>query len=389
MFTTIKAVLAMTRAKKIFFIFISVLLISLLAAAGVSALRTDGAGNAVETGDTDENVQVEGDYYYMFDSAKTGADSIKGKIGGDIIALGSDLQIEAEVGGNIRSAALTGLTINNTSVKNITVASMEVDIGEGTKSKAVYAGANTFKLYGTCEYLEVYATDVYIYGNITDSANIHADNVYFADNCDVNNVKVEGMNKPQHFQKDNTSNAKDYTENQTLAGKITFKQTQSELQKYMSNLLYTLPAAIVLTLLLCLLLGKQLDESGAMFRNTTGRHLGYGMIGAFLIPIAIFFMIALPYTSSAGFVLGLGYILLAVTAESFTAASISRILMPKVNKYLSSLIGITVVTMLTLLSAVSVAFTIFSLVYIFGYTINKLFIKKTELPHIDNNTFQM
>lgn len=155
----------------------------------------------------------------------------------------------------------------------------------------------------------------------------------------------------------------------------------------MADLLYTLPAAIILTLLLCLFIGKQLDDAGAMFKNLTGRYIGFGVMGAFLVPIVIFFMFAIPYTTTAGVVLGVGYLLLALAASSFTAASISRLIMPSLNKYLSSLIGITVVTLLTVLSTLSAAFTLFSLIYIFGYALNKLFFKKPELPPL--NSMQM
>lgn len=374
----------MKNSKRIIFLIISVLLIALLPAISVNALQTDGAGNAMGIGEAEKDLDIEGDFFYLYDTSTSSTEEIKGKIGGDIFALGMDMQIEAEVGGSIRAATLKALNIENTSVRNITVASTAVNIGEGTKSKAIYAGAESFSFYGTCDYLEVYATEVYIYGKITNRAEIYADYVYFADTCDINKVSVEGMNTPKYFEKGNERNLKDYTENQNLSGKISFTQTYNQFQRYMASLLYTLPAAIILTLLLCLLLGKQLDDSGAMFKNTTGRHIGYGIIGAFLIPIAIFFLITLPYVSTAGVVLGIGYVLLALVASSFTAASLSRIILPNLNKYLSALIGITAVTMLTLLSAVSTAFTLFSLVYIFGYAINKLFIKKPELPPLDS-----
>jgi hypothetical protein len=328
-------------------------------------------------------LQVEGDYYYIFNDDMA-SEVIKGKIGGDIVALSADLQIESEVGGSVRAASLLNLNIVNTSARNITVASAIVNIGENTQSKAVYAGADSFSFYGTCEYLEVWATDVYIYGTITNSAKIYADNVYFANSCNVNKVTVEGMNKPKYFEKDNPRNQTDYTENQDLAGKINYSQTYTRFQLYMASLLYTLPAAIILTLLLCLLTGKQLDEAGTMFKNRTARHIGYGLMGAFLIPIAIFFLIQLTYTATVGIVLGIGYILLALIANSFTAASVARLVMPSLNKYLSSVIGITIVTIFTLLSTLSVAFTLFSLVYIFGYALCKLFFRKPELPPLES-----
>ena len=379
---------AMKKAKRIIFLAICVLLISLLPVISASALKTDGAGNAIGAGKTGEELDIEGDYYYFLDSTESTAEEIKGKIGGDIIGIGTNLQIEAQVGGSIRVVSVLNLSIANSSARNITVVSAAVNIGENTTSKAVYAGAQSFSFYGTCDYLEVWAEDVYIYGTVTDSAAIHANNVYFADTCDVSNVKVEGMNTPKFFEKGNERILKDYTENQTLKDRISYTQTYNQFQQYMANLLYTLPAAIVLTLLLCLMLGKQLDEAGDMFKHSTGRHIGYGVIGAFLIPIAIFFLIVIPYTSTAGIVLGVGYLLLAIVANCFTAASLSRIIMPSLNRYLSSIIGVTIVTLLTLLTTLDALFTLFSLIYIFGYAIIRLFFKKPELPPL-NNTIQM
>lgn len=375
----------MRKAKRNIFLVLCVLLISLLLVISGSALQTDGAGNA--TGASKDELDIEGDYYYFLDSTEAD-EKIKGKIGGDILGLASNLEIEAEVGGSIRLASVLSLSIRNSSARNITVAAADLTIGENTTSKAVYAGAQIFRFDGTCDYLEVWAEEVYIYGTIKDSAKIHADNVYFADTCDVSNVKVEGMNTPKFFEKGNERILKDYTENQTLKDRISYTQTYNQFQQYMANLLYTLPAAIVLTLLLCLMLGKQLDEAGDMFKHSTGRHIGYGVIGAFLIPIAIFFLIVIPYTSTAGIVLGVGYLLLAIVANCFTAASLSRIIMPSLNRYLSSIIGVTIVTLLTLLTTLDALFTLFSLIYIFGYAIIRLFFKKPELPPL-NNTIQM
>jgi len=377
----------MKKAKRIIFLAICVLLISLLPVISASALKTDGAGNAIGAGKTGEELDIEGDYYYFLDSTESTAEEIKGKIGGDIIGIGTNLQIEAQVGGSIRVVSVLNLSIANSSARNITVVSAAVNIGENTTSKAVYAGAQSFSFYGTCDYLEVWAEEVYIYGTIKDSAKIHADNVYFADTCNVNNVKVDGMNKPKYFEKDNVQASKDYTENQDLKDKISYTQTLNQFQQYMSNLLYTLPAAILLTLILCFMLGKQLNEAGDMFKNVTGRHIGYGVLGAFLIPTAIFVLILFPYTSTAGLILGIGYLLLALVAKFFTAASLARIIMPSLNKYLSSLIGVTAVVLLSILGPLDTLFTLFSLIYIFGFVLIKPFFRP-ELPPL-NNTIQM
>lgn len=370
---------------RLFLLFFISLLISVFLTANVAAIDYDGAGNAVEDKGTAQDFDVEGDLFYTYSLGN----KIKGKIGGDLIAFGSDIFVEAQIGGNLRSASYN-LTTKNTTAKNATVAAaLKVEIDKDSKFKSVYAlTSGAFIFHGSCEYLKVEATDVYIYGEITNGADIYADNVYFAESCKIDTAEVESINKPLYFE-DTPQENKPYTDNQTLSNKINYTKTPSVIEQNFANLAYRLPTSIILALLLCVLLNKPLDEAASMFKSKPGRVVGLGFVGAFLIPLSIFFLILIGFTSSAGLVLGLGYLLIAVIANTFTAASLIRVIIPKINRYLSSAIGVTAVLLLSIIPMFEVLFMLFSLIYTFGYTLSKLFIKKPDLPELTPDTFQL
>lgn len=379
----------MKKSKKLFALLTTIFIVSLLLCTTAMAYQEDGAGNATETQGTNQSIEVEGDYIYFFSPTNTINDNtVKGTIGGDLIAAANTIGIEATVGGNIRAAAQS-IVIDNSSAKNVTIAAYTIEIGDDTEFNSIYAAGQKVTVDGTCEYLEIWANEVYIYGTVTNGAVIHADSVFFADTCNIDKVTVEGTTAPYTFDGKDIKTKKAYTQNTDFASKVTFKQIDNEITNKVSGLLYTLPAAIILVLLLCLLTRKPLDEANTMLKYGTGKMIGLGFAGFIGIPIISIILLFLPYTQTIAFALILLYILFAIIAVEFTAASVARMLLPKLNKYLSSLIGVTVIAVASILPTISLLFGMFSLVYIFGYLLSKVFTKKEQTPPLQNESFQM
>ncbi len=378
----------MSRKIKLFALPITVIVLFLTLLTGTSALKYDGAGNATETLGNNDRVEVEGDYVFLYTSGNANKrDVIRGSIGGDLLALGGNIGVEeAEVGGNIRIASLS-LDIDRTVARNATLASYTINIGEDTEFAAVYCIGQEVFFYGNCEYLNIQGGTVYIYGNVTNGAEIYADTVYFAESCNIEKAAVEGMYTPYYLDKDN--NRIKYTDNQTLAGKISYTKTPGILQRNFSDLRYKLPAAILLGLLMSLLLGKALDESGERFKYSSGKTIGYGLLGAFLVPIVIIMLFMIAYTTVVGMITGFAYLMIALAAKAFTSASFARLALPNLNKYLSSLIGISLVTVLSVFSGLNLMITLFSLVFTFGYLILRLTERKKEQPPAETDSYQL
>ena len=370
----------MFRNRKFFALFVLLIVFSMLFCIQAAAYREDGAGNATETRGTNESVDVKGDYIYLFSYGNVAKDNIiKGKIGGDLIATSNSIKVEAEVGGNIRAAAQS-LEITDSTAKNVTVAAYMLKVGGNTEFDAVYAAGSKVIYEGSCEYLEIWADEVYIYGKVTNGVFIHADKVFFSDTCEIDRATVEGASTPNVFSNDDTKTAKKYTENADFASKVSYEKTDSEFIKRVSGLLYELPAAIILMLFICLIAGKHLDEANNTLRYSTGSLIGFGIAGTIGIPMIALMLLIFPYTQMVSLALMAFYILFAIIASAFTSASIARMIFPNLNKILSSLIGVTVVTVASIIPSVSLLFGLFSITYILGYLLCRIFVKKEQIP---------
>ncbi|HBR31315.1 MAG TPA: hypothetical protein DD733_04465, partial [Clostridiales bacterium] len=91
-------------------------------------------------------------------------------------------------------------------------------------------------------------------------------------------------------------------------------------------------------------------------------------------------LLIFPYTQMVSLALMAFYILFAIIASAFTSASIARMIFPNLNKILSSLIGVTVVTVASIIPSVSLLFGLFSITYILGYLLCRIFVKKEQIP---------
>ena len=365
---------------KIFSALAAVFLAVFFLFTGVSAKSFDDAGNAVETRGNNRSVEVDGDYYFFYTSGSSVNDTISGSIGGDLIAAGGYLELkELTVGGNVRTASMY-LRIEDTTAKNATVFAYTIEIGENSSFGAVYAAGSSIVFRGDCDYLELRATNVYIYGTVRKSAKIYADNVYFVDTAEVNNVTVEGERVPFYFKDGSAQPSGTYTEVEGLDSAIDYIKTPGQLQRSFANLRYTIPAGILLMLLLFLAMDKALDRAGERLKCRPGSTIGFGFLGAFIIPFLVLILIILQCSATVGLVLALAYILIAIIANIFTAASLARILLPSLNKHLSSLIGVTVAAILSVFTGFNGLFTIFSMIYTFGFILGSLLIKKQNPP---------
>ena len=133
-------------------------------------------------------------------------------------------------------------------------------------------------------------------------------------------------------------------------------------------------------LFICLIAGKHLDEANNTLRYSTGSLIGFGIAGTIGIPMIALMLLIFPYTQMVSLALMAFYILFAIIASAFTSASIARMIFPNLNKILSSLIGVTVVTVASIIPSVSLLFGLFSITYILGYLLCRIFVKKEQIP---------
>lgn len=366
----------MNRAPKFFLITIIILIIVPLLAVGAFALQTDGAGNALETLGNNPVVDIKGDYIFLFTSGNDKTpDVISGQIGGDLLMVGGKVKVDdTTIGGNIRGLAYD-IEIDNTRTKNITFAALNLDVGKNAYLDALYFWGTELNFAGNCDYLEANANTVYIYGTITAEVVIYADTVYIVEGADFEKATIHSTNPPYYV--DQTNVRHNISAAPSLAEKITHKKTPGTLEKSFANLKYKLPAIILFVLVLCLFLGKALDDAGEMFREKKGGMAGYGLLGTFVTPTLALALVAGGYTYYAGLALGLLFGLILTISTAFFAASIGRLYLPNLNKYLSSLIGASIVTVLSIFGFVGVVISILSLVYTYGYIL-RTFLKKDK-----------
>ena len=165
------------------FIFCFVLLSAVLTVPVFAYTADDGAGNLTETGtEPDTAVNAEGDYINL----TGGSAELSGTVGGDVLGIFTTLSVDGlEAGGSMRFVAAQA-EIKNASCRNLTFAAADAVIGEGVNAKAVVIWAlGSVEFSGSCETLEIHASEVIIEGEVTNRAKIYADNGRFYSNTSV------------------------------------------------------------------------------------------------------------------------------------------------------------------------------------------------------------
>lgn len=336
------------------FLICFILLSAALCVPALAYTADDGAGNLTETGnEPDTTVNAEGDYINLTGAAT----ELNGTVGGDVLGIFTTLSVDGlEIGGSMRFAAAQ-VEIKNTTCRNMTFASADAVIGENVNAKAVVIWSMGKVVFsGSCETLEIHASEVIVKGEVKNTAKIYADNVKFHSDSSVGEAIVESTGKPVMWD------GKDAVKH--FDGALTWNQVniwKEAIVKLPGIIAYALAGAVLIQLIF----GRSTRASSVLFKEHPIRFSLSGLFLLLSVPGLAMFMLMLSAEISTALLLV--YLAFIEVSQLFAGSIIGARLFPTMNRFLSAIIGTTTIAILAALPYIGGAVSLICLMVAFGY----------------------
>lgn len=345
----------------------------------------DSAENSflVETSTTGEDYQQD---VYWFGNTNSMNDIT---IGNDLIGAGYMLTVnQAVIKGSIRTCtydlSLRGVDVAH----NMTVAGNRLYFDDETKAKGIYAAGNDIVFNGECDSINAGGNTIVLNGIVNGDARIDGSEITIGSDAVVTGkLIVYGAYEPE-IPEGAKINSFEYHDSPNIPDEDTVETVSkgAEFVHKIFNRVYWIPAMIIVALFFCLVMPGAVSGSGKMLVTRPVAMSVSGLVALFAIPLAFIFLcvtiIGLPL---AGLV-ALLYATMLIFAVPFAGASAGRLVFPKMNVWLSSIIGVAILTFALAIPFIEDLVKFLSMLYILGYFIQKCYEqiktlgKKPETP---------
>ncbi|MEL4105417.1 hypothetical protein AAFA46_01065 [Oscillospiraceae bacterium WX1] len=351
--------------------------ITILSLAGTaSAANFDSAGNKFDmAGDVIADKSVQGDYVAFGQTVK-----LEAGVTGDIIAGGRSIVItDDNAVQNIFAMGQT-VTVRAKSARNIYGAGSDVTISAGTEAKGVYLAGASLNFGGTATDLYMAGTTVTVDGSILNDAVIRSDHITFGRNATVGgHVTIYATVKPELPP--------------TIdASKVTFQRVMHRNNENASNAvrgisrmavimgILAIVTDVLLAIFLTLFRGGYFKQRAVEFKKRWGKTLLFGLIALIVIPVAALICMVTIVAIPLSIIVLIVYGIVLYLAPAVTGIVLGRLLLPRLNRYLSSSLGAAAIKILLFVPYVRVLLYLACALYTLGITVFWL------RPRRENNT---
>ncbi|MCR5106903.1 MAG: hypothetical protein K6B28_01960 [Lachnospiraceae bacterium] len=262
---------------------------------------------------------------------------------------------------------------------NMFAACESLDISDDSSFSALYAAGSNLDIGGTYTALYVAGSNVVFSGSIDGSGTIEADNVVITEDARINGkLLIKSANEPE-------------IESSEFLDNIVYEQTKSDneiaetavkasifvrIWNKVRKVLFWIPASVIIGLVLCLAIQRHLDDAGTMIKNRTSPMIVSGIIAYISIPVAIVILCCTVIGLPLAGILTLIYVILLCLGVSFTGASLSRLVFPKLHPMLAAAIGIAVIQLVKMIPFIGWLVGVACDMYLLGYTVQRVYIDK-------------
>lgn len=346
---------------------------------------SDTAGNVFSAG-TVANVNNE-DALDIF-AAGNSVNVTKSNVGGNIFAAGNQVGI-SEIDGNA-SLFMAGnvVSISNYSANgNIFAVGNQIAVNDASAA-SIKAAASVLNVQGNFNSVALSGENISFDGYVDGDVTLEGNTVSISDDSVVTGKLI--VKAPVEPILGNAQIGEYVYEEITEAeadleqGKVKVNIFGRALNKLAGRVYWIIALAIV-GLLLSLFFGPALDEAKDMISERTSSMIVGGVIAWVAVPVAVILLFITVVGAPAGAFLLLGYIFMIAVGTSFTGASVGRLVLHNMNKYIASIIGIAVLVVINIIPIIGFLTSIAADMYLLGYVIQKISMnmnKKNELVEI-------
>ncbi len=337
---------------------------------------TDTAGNICVSGDL---VTFPGNEFFSGFAAGQSIDFGGAQAKGSLYVAGQQISGSgAEVNESLYVAG-NSISLNNVEVNgNIFAAGNEVSITGDSTSNAVYAAGNSLTYEGETNALYAAGNTVILKGRVNGDATISADHVEIDDDAVVTGTlkvispspaEVSDDARIEDFEFEQAKEEEDDGASLGLGALIIGKVLKT---------LYWIVAMAAFGMLLCWLWNDHLTRAGEYIKNRTAAVIVCGVLGWLCIPVLTVALLCTYILAPIGGLLGLVYVLLVCVGLAFAGASLSRLVFPKMNVFLSALIGIAVLEVVRMIPVIGFIVGAAADMYLIGYVIQRLWLSRLK-----------
>ena len=349
----------------------------------VLAKDRDSADNLFEA---DENVSISSDSFFSGFAAGQTVSVDDSEAKGSVFEAGQEVSISSTVVGE--SLYIAGNYVNVSSaqvVGNIFAAGNSVKIDEDTESNAVYAAGNEVVFSGETKALYVGGTTVTISGKVDGDAYVEGTKVIITDDAVITGeLKIASANDPEVSDKAKMGDY-DYDQIKEDEGGAPAVSIGTIIWNKIKSCLFWIVAMGAFGMLLVWLFNGHLENAAQMLKAKPGVMIGTGIITWFCVPIvALLLCISCILAPLAGLLM-LAYILLLCAGLAFAGASLIKLFLPKMNPFLSALIGIAALEIIRMIPVLGFLVGCVADMYLLAYVVQRIWsgrLKKAEVENV-------
>lgn len=368
--------------KKRIFAAFAVMIIAVMMCQSVFAdtdTTVDSAGNVFASGD---NVELSKTPFFGAFAAGKDVEIEGSEAKGAIYAAGQDVSINfCNVRESVFAAgndvSISGCDING----NIFAAGNNVGVTTGTEANGVYIVGTNVEFDGIAKGLYAGGTNVSVDGVIDGDVTIDAQNVKIESGTVITGkLTVKSANEPEiaddaeifDYEYEEAVDEDDKGSAFGVAG------LAAALFKKLTSGLYWIVAMAAFGMVLCWLFSEHLETAATFMKTRPGAMVGSGVIGWIAVPIVAIMLCCTYILAPIGGMLLLAYVLLLCAGLAFAGASLVRLFLPKMNIFLSALIGIAALEIVRLIPMIGMLVGIVADMYLIGYVIQRLWIRRLK-----------
>ncbi len=358
----------------------AVVLIALSMCVPVPAAEPDSAGNLFVSGDM---VSLPDTPFFGAVVAGQSVTVTNADAKGSVMAAGQSVEISNSKIGESLYMAGNSVDLKDSKVEgNFYAAGNSVSITGDSSCNGVYFAGNMITFEGETNGFFVGGSRVILKGTVNGDAIIEGDYVEIAEGAVITGeLKVTSPAEPTIASDakigDVTFNQVD--ESETDAGKAKANASiGAKFLKKLSSGLYWIVAMAAFGMLLCWLFNDHLDHAKNMIKNRTGAMIASGAIGWACIPGAAIALCCTVILAPTAGILMVGYLLLILAGLAFAGASLARLIFPKMNVFLSALIGIAALELVRLIPVLGFIVGAAADMYLIGYVIQNRWLNRLK-----------
>ncbi|WP_165251671.1 hypothetical protein [Adlercreutzia sp. ZJ304] len=331
--------------------------------AGNTFVSTDGYASLPEN-------KIDRDFYW----AGKDLDLTSTETGGDIIIAGMNLSVsDSKTGGSVRAAGMNLKFTNVSTHNNFTVAGQNIDFVNCAAEGGVYCAGSAISFAGNAAAGFFSGSKVVLNGTINGDASIYANVIEIGPNAVITGtLHAESGIEPivsesaqigtlEYEKETDTAASVDASE---VLGIATFIDLLFKIVGLVGTILF----AIVLAWLF----RRPVEGATAMTRNHAGHVFATGAIALLVSPLLFVLLLCFVVTSPIALALLLVLVVLAIVAVPFAAASLSRLVFPKMNRIGAAAIGGIVLGIVSILPFLGALVSLASFIYVLGYIIQAM-----------------